>query len=167
VPEPARSSLCVSVCEWGEGARVDALGVLLQGLVCQNLTRAWVPLHILLHKQAKSTKGFLHTHTHTHIHIHTHAPTHTHTCLSPYIQAKSTGIAKFDLTSSQADVCTARITYPAGCYGGEAYFTPRNVNSPSTPCKGGCSRIVCPCSRASKVFNNQCRMLYDILCSLS
>eukprot|EP00967_Tisochrysis_lutea_P059061 scaffold75276_cov19-Tisochrysis_lutea.AAC.1 len=60
-------------------------------------------------------------------------------------QGKFVGIAKHDLESSSNDVCVGKVQYDPGCFGGEAYFVPRNTNNPSAPCNGmlvwaGCSR---------------------------
>mgnify|MGYP006291736427 CR=1 FL=1 len=53
-------------------------------------------------------------------------------------QAKSTGNAKHDLDSKAQDVCVAKVLYEPGCYGGEAFFVPRNANDPSKSCQGEC-----------------------------
>lgn len=51
-------------------------------------------------------------------------------------QAKVDGIAKFDLFAPEGkDACVGRVTFPKGCYGGEAFFTPRHQDP--ALCDGG------------------------------
>ncbi len=59
-------------------------------------------------------------------------------------QGKFVGIAKHDLQSTGKDVCVAKVEYPQGCFGGEAFFVPRNINNPTVTCQGaGCSGSLC------------------------
>jgi hypothetical protein len=42
------------------------------------------------------------------------------------LQARTNGIAKFDLTSKADEACIGRITFPDGHHGGEAFYVPRH-----------------------------------------
>ncbi|KAF5827972.1 carotenoid oxygenase [Dunaliella salina] len=54
--------------------------------------------------------------------------------------ARNVGIAKFDMSSraqqANNDACCAQIRYPAGCYGGESSYVPRNTNNPAAELNG-------------------------------
>ncbi|KAF5827971.1 carotenoid oxygenase [Dunaliella salina] len=78
--------------------------------------------------------------------------------------ARHCGIAKYDMSScaqqANNDACCAQIRYPAGCYGGEASFVPRNTNNPSARVNGE-DDGVCVCVCVCVCVNTTYMMVYD------